>query len=119
MCKVLIVEDEIITGKSLFLDLKDSGVHALKPVLFGEEAVEVALQEKPHLILMDIRLAGLMNGIEAAEKIVRHIKTSIVFMTGYATDTIKEQAQKVHPVAFLDKPVNVHDILEIIKDLEK
>ena len=87
--KVLIVEDEIITAKSLFLDLNDSGVHALRPVLFGEEAVEVAQQEKPDLILMDIRLSGKMNGIEAAEKIGQEIQTAIVFMTGYTTEAMK------------------------------
>ena len=89
--KVLIVEDERLTAKSLMYDINDLDAEALGPVARGEDAVVVALREHPDLILMDIRLAGGLDGIEAAEKILIEKKIPIVFMTGYATDYVKER----------------------------
>jgi CheY-like chemotaxis protein len=112
--KVLIVEDEILTAQSIKMDLEEFGVDVLKPVAKGEAAIEVAIQENPSLILMDIRLAGEMDGIEAAEKISVKKKIPILFMTGYTTESIKERAQKVNPVGFLEKPVSIDRIKEIL-----
>ncbi|RQV99014.1 response regulator [bacterium] len=114
---VLIVEDEILTAKMLKMDLEELGVNVLKTVAKGEDAVKVALQENPSLILMDIRLAGCLDGIEAAEKIYQEKMIPIVFMTGYATDEMKERAFKLDPIDYLDKPVNMYRIQSIITHL--
>ena len=68
--KVLIVEDEFLTAKSLKMDLEKLGLNVLDPIAKGEDSVPVAIQENPDLILMDIRLAGGLDGIEAAEEIL-------------------------------------------------
>ncbi len=117
--KVLIVEDEILTAKMLKMDLEELGVNVLEPIAKGEDAVNVALQENPSLILMDIRLAGGLDGIEAAERILMKKKIPIVFMTGYATEEIKERALKVNPVDYLDKPVDLYKIKNILEQLNK
>jgi len=116
--KVLIVEDEFLTAISLKMDLEKLGVDVLKPIAKGEDAVPVAIQENPDLILMDIRLAGGLDGIEAAEEILIKRKIPIVFMTGYATEEIKERALKVNPVDYLDKPVDINRIKQIIDTLK-
>ena len=117
--KVLIVEDEALTARSLQMDLEDYGVDALPPVAKGEEAVEAAFVNSPDLILMDVRLAGMMDGIEAAQQIIARQYTPIVFMTGFATDPIKSRAQKVKFLEFLEKPVDMHVINHIIDVLKK
>lgn len=116
--KVLIVEDERLTAKSLKLDLEDLGADVLEPVAKGEDSVLIALRENPDLILMDIRLAGGLDGIEAAEEIVKKKRIPIAFMTGYATDTIRERALRVRPVEFLEKPVDMDHIRRIIEFLD-
>jgi CheY-like chemotaxis protein len=116
--KILIVEDEAITAKGLKKELEESGYDVLKPIAKGEEAVPVALDENPRLILMDIRLAGGLDGIEAAEKILLKKDIPIVYMTGYATEGIKERALKTHPLAFLEKPVDINIIERILGNLE-
>ena len=116
--KILIVEDERLTAKSLMLDLIDIGHVVLEPVAKGEEAVDVALNEDLDLILMDIRLAGGLDGIEAAEEIVQKKKIPIVYMTGYATEYVKERAMKTNPVAFFEKPITPNHIEEIIKGMD-
>lgn len=117
--KVLIVEDERLTAKCLKLDLEDLGADALEPVAKGEDAIDIANEMNPDLILMDIRLSGGLDGIEAAEEIMQKKRIPIVFMTGYATEHIKERAQKINPFDFLEKPVNIDRIKQIIDQLEK
>jgi len=112
--RVLIVEDERLTAKSLQFFIEDLGAEVLEPVIKGEEAVKIALLENPDFILMDIRLAGRLDGIEAAQQIHDKKNIPIAFMTGYATETIQEGTQKIHPVAFLEKPVNLESVREII-----
>ena len=116
--KVLIVEDEFLTAISLKMDLEELGLDVLNPVAKGEDSVPVAIQENPNLILMDIRLAGGLDGIEAAEEIHLKRKIPIVFMTGYATDKTKARALKLTPIDFLEKPVDIHKIEKIITTLK-
>lgn len=116
--KVLVVEDEMFTAKCLCEELQDLDVEALEPVATGEEAVEVALKEIPDLILMDIRLADKMDGIEAAKKIKERSGIPIVFMTGYATEYIKEQAMEVNCIEFFEKPINIEDLRPLIELLK-
>ena len=115
--KVMIVEDEAITAKCMQMDLQDMGLEVINPVSNGEDAVKVALQERPSLILMDIRLAGKMDGIETAEKILRNQKIPIIYLSGFSTGVIKERARMTNPVGFLEKPINVNRVIQIINTL--
>ena len=117
--KVLVVEDEAITAQAIYEDLKDAGASPLKPVPSGELAVQTALNEKPNLILMDIRLAGGLDGIEAAQQILREIKIPIIFMTGFSTDYIREKVSVIDYLAFLEKPVDIHQLEQILKKPSK
>jgi len=64
-------------------------------------------------------LTGELNGIELAERIHKIKKIPIVFMSGYATEYIKERAQKFSPIAFLEKPVSLEVIKKILDNLTK
>ena len=116
--KVLIVEDERLTAKSLQLDMERLGAEVLEPVSSGKDAVDVALQEHPDFILMDIRLIGKLDGIDAATEIHSNKKIPIAFMSGYATEFIMERAQKINPVDFLEKPVSIAQLKQIIDQLQ-
>jgi len=115
--KVLIVEDEAITAMCLKIDLERYGAVTLNPVATGKEAVRLAKKEKPDLILMDIRLNEEMDGIEAATKILNHRNIPIIFMTGFTTDTIKKRATKLHPLDFLEKPIDMNRIKHLMDNL--
>jgi len=117
--KVMIVEDEAIIAHSLKLDLKALNVDNIDLVAKGEDAVKFAREKKPSLILMDICLAGAMDGIEAAKKILKYHKIPIVYMTGFATNLIKERAAKTNPLTFIEKPVDIQIIKNIIKKIQK
>lgn len=110
--KILIVEDEIITAMLYETQLKKIGIDNIKITSRGEDSIEISKEYKPDIIIMDINLSGKMNGIEAAKIILKNIKTSIIFATGYDTNNYRENAMKLNPLGYLVKPI-------IFKELEK
>jgi CheY-like chemotaxis protein len=114
MVKLLLVEDEFLIATLLQRNLQLAGYEVCELVSTGEEAVEWAKQEQPDLILMDIRLADEMNGIEAAREIHQHFQIPIIFLTGYSDEEVVEQARELNPLAYLVKPVTPDDIKPVI-----
>ncbi len=115
--KILLAEDEILIAQCLKMELELNGYDVCSFVARGEEAVEIAKVEKPNIILMDIHLSGKMDGIEAAKKINEHKNIPIIFMTGYNDITIYERAQKINPVAYLEKPIEIFEFKPIIDSI--
>ena len=78
--KILVVEDENLIAMEIQDRLKALGYNVPAVVPSGEEAVNLTSQIKPDLVLMDIRLNGSMDGIEAAKQIRKHLDIPIVFL---------------------------------------
>lgn len=112
--KILIVEDEILTARMISNQLRNSGYSTCKLVTTGEDALNAAASENPSLILMDIRLAGTMDGIEVAEMILSQRKIPIVFMSGYINSDIMDRAEQLKPLAYLTKPFSLAELQSII-----
>ncbi len=102
--KIMIVEDEAITGIELKITLQNMGYNVCSIEKTGEQAVEKADRNRPDLILMDIRLKGKMDGIEAAEIIRSRFGISSVFLTAYADEKNFERAKPVMPLGYILKP---------------
>ena len=77
---ILVTEDESIVRKDIERSLKKLGYNVVGSADTGEKAIELALQLKPDIALMDIMLKGEMTGIEAAERIKREIDIRIIFL---------------------------------------
>jgi CheY-like chemotaxis protein len=116
--KILIVEDEAITAMYLQFQLKKLNYNALKPVGSGENAIKIAIKEKPQIVLMDIGLAGKMDGIQTAKEIHAFSKPYIIFMTGYHDDELREKAKSIKSSSYLTKPICIPDIINIIHTIE-
>jgi CheY-like chemotaxis protein len=84
--KIMVVEDERIVARDLARQLGDLGYDVVATAYSGEEAVEKVGEVHPDLVLMDIVLAGKMDGIQAAEKITTLSGTPVVYLTSYADD---------------------------------
>jgi DNA-binding NtrC family response regulator len=108
--RILIVEDEAIIAMELESQLQSLGYEVASVVNIGEKAIEKAEEEKPDLILMDIRIKGNMDGITAAEIIRSQSEIPIIFITAHADMEKLERAKKVLPLAYLIKPVKAHDL---------
>lgn len=115
--KILIVEDEFLIAVGLETKLIQEGFNVLGIVASGEKAIDVVQEQKPDLMLMDIRLAGKIDGIEAAAEIKKASSVPIIFMTGYSTPSSVERAEKLDPLGYLIKPVNIGNLLSIIYDM--
>lgn len=108
--RLMLVEDEIIIAMQVRRNLEDHGYRVYDPVMTGQSAVENALSIHPDAILMDIRLPGDMDGIQAAELIRAAEDIPIIFVTGYSTPETVARARAVAAAAVLAKPVSVEEI---------
>ncbi len=102
--QILIVEDEGIVAKDLQAMLKRLGYHVPTTVGTGELAIQMALQNKPELILMDIQLRGGMDGVQAAAAISLQQDVPIVYLTANSDEATLQRAKATAPFGFLVKP---------------
>ncbi len=107
---IMIVEDEAIVGEELKISLEDLDYTVTSIIKSGEQAIEKADQDCPDLILMDIRLKGQMDGIEAAELIRSRLGIPVVFLTAYADDDKLERAKLTMPFGYILKPFQDRDL---------
>ena len=107
---ILVVEDESIVSKDIQHSLKKIGYNVVGSASTGEKAIELALSEKPDLILMDIMLKGSMNGIEAADIIKKEMSIPVIFLTAYADESTLSKAKITEPYGYILKPFKEIDI---------
>jgi len=105
--RILIVEDEGIVAADLQQVLNGLGYNAFAVASSGAEAVACAQEIRPDIALMDIRIAGLLDGIETAAQLRETFGTAIIFLTAHADDLTFERAKHSDPDGYLLKPVSV------------
>ena len=107
--KILIVEDEVATFMELEIQLENWGY---EPILAfsGDDAVKIALENKPDIILMDIVLRGELDGIDAAEIIKKQADIPIIYLTAYRDEKNMNRAKKTFPHSFLSKPFDANEL---------
>jgi PAS domain S-box-containing protein len=113
--RILIVEDQRLIAADLEQTLKRLGYEIVGSVSTGEEAVETALQQHPDLALMDIRLRGPMDGIEAANVIRQQSDMPVVYLTGYADEDTLRRAMITGPLGYILKPFNERELTAAIE----
>jgi two-component system, cell cycle sensor histidine kinase and response regulator CckA len=102
--RILLVEDEAIVARDIVRQLERFGHHVVGDTSRGEEAVELAAKLLPDLVLMDIQLAGWMDGIDAAQAIRRNSAVPVVFLTAFTTEPVLQRAKQASPFGYLVKP---------------
>ncbi len=115
--RILLVEDEVVLAMLMKEQLNVIGYNVAQSVPTGEKAIIAARENPPDLILMDIRLAGEIDGIEAAIAIKSESDIPVIFITGYDDKAIRDRAEKTNPLAFLIKPAKLSVLKEIIDSL--
>ena len=115
MKKILIVEDEFIIGFGIQHILEKNNYQVCGIISKGEEAILKAIELQPDLILMDINLAGEIDGIEAADEIKKNYIIPVIFLTSYVDSLTVNRAKKSNPFAYLVKPVDSKELLITIE----
>ena len=90
--------------------LRNMGHEVCAVTAYGEDAVEKAVELRPELILMDIRLRGTMSGFEAAEKIREHLDVPVVYLTAFTDDETLARAKVTQPFGYLQKPFRSREL---------
>lgn len=103
--RVLIVEDEGIVAVTVKVTLIAAGYEVLPIAISAASAIELAGANKPDLALMDIKLRGKADGIDAAFRIWEDFNIPSIFVTAYATEEMMERVRTVKHFGFLEKPV--------------
>ncbi len=106
--RILIAEDEAIVAEDLALTVQDLGYQVVGKVSTGLSAIQTAEESKPDLILMDIKLGGEIDGIQASEQIRLLFDIPVIFLTAYAETDVISRAKVTEPYGFLAKPFSYH-----------
>jgi len=113
--RILIVEDETLVARHIQNMVGGLGYEIVGVVATGEEAVALALKERPELVLMDIMLRGQMDGIAAAREIWQNLNVPIVYLTAYADESTLHRAKLTQPFGYLLKPFEERELYTAIE----
>lgn len=111
--RVLIAEDETIIRLDVRVILEKAGHEVVAEARDGEEAVALAAEHEPDLIVMDVRMPH-MDGIEAARAISDRRPVPIVMLTAYAEEDLVARAAEAGAFGYLVKPFREVDLLPAI-----
>mgnify|MGYP000644480662 FL=1 len=110
---VLVAEDESLIRMDIVETLKEFGFDVIAEAADGAEAVALATEKKPDLIVMDIKMPN-MDGISAAEQI-QPLRIPIVLLTAFSQRELVERASEAGAMAYVVKPFTPNDLLPAIE----
>lgn len=113
--KIMIVEDDFVVSTNLQMTLEEMGHQVVLVTDTAEEALAVLASQKPEVLLLDIDLAGPMDGIQLATQIYAKHQLPFIFLTSHADIATIERAKLVQPAAYLVKPFNEGTLLSSIE----
>ena len=108
------VEDEVIIAMDIAMQLRELGYEPVGHASRGEQAIEMAGKLQPDLVLMDVHLAGAMDGISAAAAIRAQFGTGIVFLSAFDTSANRARAEAVEPAGYITKPFDTEELRQVI-----
>lgn len=108
--RVIVAEDEALIRLDVVETLTENGFEVVGEAADGEEAVKMALDLEPDLIVMDIKMPRL-DGISAADKIMKEAPCAIVMLTAFSDKELIERAKDAGTMAYLVKPFQGKDLI--------
>lgn len=114
--RVLIVEDEWVLAALAEAVLEDAHCTVVGIATTADEAVMLAEAERPDLVLMDVRLRGSRDGIDAAREIRERFGIRSLFVTANSDPEIRQQGGRADPAGWIQKPVSGGDLAAAVLD---
>lgn len=102
--RILIVEDDLLVASQMEAALTDAGFRIAGTASTGKEALQLARSQSPTLVIMDIRLAGDLDGIETALELFRSHGIRCIFASAYSDQQAQRRAAPADPLGWLQKP---------------
>lgn len=113
--RILIVEDEMIIGANISLQLTSLGYEVSGIIPRGEEALVHIRQNKPDIVLLDIQLKGNLDGVQTAQLMQKDFDIPIIYLTANSDDANFNRAKATNPQAFISKPFKKLDLRHAIE----
>ena len=113
--RILVVEDDYFVAIDLEGGLRAAGMQVLGPVPTAEEALALAKAERPVLAVMDIRLAGKKDGIEAALELYRELGIRCIFASAHVEPPYRQRAAAAAPLGWVQKPYTIGAVVAAVK----
>ncbi|QKQ76721.1 diguanylate cyclase [Nostoc sp. TCL240-02] len=108
--KILVVEDEKIIASNIRKSLQKLGYSVSETTKSGEEAIKKVAETHPHLVLIDICLAGEIDGVNVADIIQNHFHVPVVYLTEYSEYKALYENQLSEPFSYIVKPFIESDL---------
>jgi DNA-binding NarL/FixJ family response regulator len=113
---VLIVEDDFLVSGDMEAELTDAGFAVVGIATSAREAIELAGTQEPHLVIMDIRLDGPSDGVEAAIAIFKQKGIRSLFASAYHDAETRRRAEPCAPLGWIAKPYPMHALVLAVRD---
>jgi DNA-binding LytR/AlgR family response regulator len=115
LVKILVVEDEMIIGAKISMQLTALGYEVTGILSRGEEVLNHIKENKPDIILLDIHLKGKMDGVETAQQVEQRFQIPVIYITANADEATFKRAKTTRPAAFISKPFKQLDLQRAIE----
>jgi CheY-like chemotaxis protein len=112
--RILVVEDEALVAMATSQLLEDAGYEVVGMAADSAQAVRLAEQEQPDLVLMDIRLRGGDDGVETAAQLRQRFGLRILYVSAHGDSATLARAARTDPVGFIGKPHTTHELLSAV-----
>lgn len=113
--RLLIVEDEAIVAADIAIRVSQLGYQVAGSVASGEEAIVLAEQLRPDLVLLDIHLAGATDGIMVAHELRKRFGLPVVFLTAHGEGSTFQRAKEAEPFGYVLKPIEDRELGIVIE----
>jgi DNA-binding NarL/FixJ family response regulator len=115
LTRIMIVEDDYLVSSEMERALIDDGFAVVGIAGSAEEAIALAAAEHPGLAVMDVRLGGPRDGIDAALELFRTLGIRCVFATAHHDAQARERARAANPLGWLQKPYTMRSLVEMVR----
>jgi DNA-binding NarL/FixJ family response regulator len=109
--RILIVEDDFLIAMQTEAALREAGFDVIGPATTAEEAIAFAIEDRPFLVVMDIRLASQRDGIDAARELFQDLAIRCIFATAHDDAHTRERAEPYAPLGWLAKPYTMMTLI--------
>ncbi|WP_286162099.1 PAS domain S-box protein [Burkholderia sp. WP9] len=113
--RILIVEDDRVVARDIAQQMSRAGHTVVGITARGEDALPLAAETEPDLILMDVRLEGKLDGIDTARLLRENMNLPVVFLTAYADEDTVRRATVTEPFGYVLKPFDDTQLKTVVE----
>ncbi|MDQ6438317.1 response regulator [Mesorhizobium sp. LHD-90] len=113
--RILIVEDDYFIAMDVETALLEAGFLLAGIAISAEEGIEIAIARRPALAVMDIRLAGQRDGVDAALELYRDHGIRCIFATAHKDQEVSQRAMPARPLGWLQKPYTMTSLVDAVR----